>query len=138
LSDRMIFKRNAIREDPVRNWSVRSVTYIQPFTGWVARVANSHALIQSLLPLFRLIWQNTKLQWSGTIILALDQDVFHLQFDETVNLFEKKNSNDENSFTVKISQRVFVQLIFGYRNMQWAISQNGVDIPPSIIPILNC
>jgi GNAT superfamily N-acetyltransferase len=138
LSDSMIFKGNSVTENPVRSWSVKSVTYIQPSTGWVARIADSKALIYSLLPLFRHLWQNSQLLWSGTLSLVLDQDIFHLHFDETGNLFENKNSNDETSLVVKISQRIFVQLIFGYRNLEWALSQNEVDIPPNIIPIFKC
>lgn len=117
----------------------------KPNAGWMARIGDTHMLVEAMIPAWKAYWLNRphSLEWSGTLALSIEDagyagiSHFLLGLDSTgVYLLDQMTSTTHAAHTVKVSQQVFLQLIFGHRPISWAAKQEGQHIPEHIQPIL--
>ena len=117
-----------------------------PDAGWMARVGDVPTLVEAMIPAWKTHWLNRShtLEWSGTLAISIDDagysgvSHFLLGLDATgVYLLDQMTSTTHAAHTVRISQQMFMQLIFGHRPVSWAARQQGQHIPENIQPILN-
>ncbi len=114
---------------------VRSEMFSYPDRGWMARITHLPTLLRSLLPLWRDRIQQSTLDWSGMLALGIDDQTSFLEIGSMgIHLTEHVSTS---THSVKLSQQIFTQLIFGFRPISWAIIQPGQQIPNELIPLLD-
>jgi hypothetical protein len=114
---------------------VRSEMFSYPDRGWMARITHLPTLLRSLLPLWRDRIQQSTLGWSGMLALGIDDQTSFLEIGAMGIHLTKHVSTSTHS--VKLSQQIFTQLIFGFRPISWAIIQPGQQIPNELILLLD-
>ena len=114
---------------------IRSEIETYPDGGWMARMVSFSALVQSLLPLWQDRWRKQHNEWTGVLILVVDDEkcAFELSSSGMLRLDCHSNEGQEARF----SQQVFTQLVFGFRPVSWAAMQVGQHVPDELIPILD-
>jgi predicted N-acetyltransferase YhbS len=114
---------------------MRSELETYPNGGWMARMVSFSALVQSLLPLWQDRWHKQHVEWTGVVVLAVDEERCILELSPPlVRLIDRLASKEQE---VKFSQQVFTQLVFGFRPVSWAARQTGQHVPDELIPILD-
>lgn len=116
---------------------VRSEMESYPDGGWMARVANSSALLPGLLRLWHARWQQSRIDWAGRITIEVDERVCSLELSpgSTGGIRLVDAASDEGHH-IALSQQVLTQLAFGFRSATWAAGQAGQRIPDELIPVL--
>lgn len=128
--------------------NIHTVTHIshKPNAGWMARVGNVSTLIEAMIPAWKTHWLHRPhaLEWSGTLGISIDDtgysgiSHFLLGLDATgVYLLDQMTSTTHAAHTVRVSQQIFMQLLFGHRPVSWAARQIGQHIPENIQPVLD-
>ncbi|HLX59313.1 MAG TPA: GNAT family N-acetyltransferase [Ktedonobacteraceae bacterium] len=114
---------------------VRSEMNSYPDGGWMARIVSLSTLIQSLLPLWQYRWQKQYYEWAGIITLAVDEQTCSLELSpRSIRLVSHLSIEGQQ---VRLSQQIFTQLVFGFRPVAWAATQNEQYIPAELIPVLD-
>ena len=127
---------------------IHTITRIshKPRAGWMARAGNVSVLVEAMIPAWKTHWLHRPhaLEWSGMLALSIDDtgysgiSHFLLGLDATgVYLLDRMTSTTHAAHTIRISQQVFMQLIFGHRPISWASRQEGQHIPETIQPVLD-
>jgi hypothetical protein len=103
----------------------------------MARPAHLPTLLQSLLPLWQESWRQRPctLNWSVTLLLSIDDYTCLLEIEPANLRFVDKASSFPQR--VILNQRLFTQLIFGFRPITWIITQPGQKIPAELVSLLN-
>jgi predicted N-acetyltransferase YhbS len=114
---------------------MRSEIDTYPDGGWMARMVSFSALVQSLLPLWQDRWQKHHLEWTGVLVLAVDEGRCVLELSPSIVRLVDRLSSEEKG--VRFGQQVFTQLVFGFRPVTWAAIQVGQHVPGELIPILD-
>jgi predicted acetyltransferase len=116
---------------------VRSELLSFPNGGWMARLVHLPTLLQSLLPLWQKYWQERSrlVDWTGTFVLNIDASTSFLEVTPTS--IRPINTPSSSPLHVTLSSNMFVQLIFGFRPISWALLQPGQQISAELIPVLN-
>lgn len=116
------------------NVAVRSETHRVLNVGWMARPAHVPTLLHALIPLWQERMQRHTLAWSGILALEVDNTTCYLQGRSgTLRMRESPTAPVE---TVRLTSHVFLQLLFGYRPLMWAVHQPAQWIPASMLPLL--
>ena len=106
-----------------------------PDCGWMARLVSFSTLVQSLLPLWQDRWQKQHIEWTGVLVLVVDEERCALELSpSTMRLVDRLSGKEQE---VRFSQHVFTQLVFGFRPVSWAILQAGQHVPDELVPILD-
>ena len=114
---------------------MRSEIDSYPDGGWMARMVSFPSLVQSLLPLWQGRWQKHRIEWTGVLALAVDEDKCMLELSPSlVRLVDRLFSEEQE---VRFSQQVFTQLVFGFRPVTWATIQASQHVPGELVPILD-
>ena len=117
-----------------------------PDTGWMARIGDALTLVEAMVPAWKTRWLHRPhaLEWSGTLALSIDDasyaglSHFLLGIDATgVYLLDQMTSTTHAAHTIRVSQQVFMQLVFGHRPVSWAARQRNQSIPDNIQPVLD-
>lgn len=127
---------------------IHTVTRIshKPDAGWMARVGDVPSLVEAMIPAWKIHWLHRPhtLEWSGTLAISIDDagysgiSHFLLGLDATgVYLLDQMTSTTHAAQSVRVSQQIFMQLIFGHRPVSWAARQKGQHIPENIQPVLD-
>jgi predicted N-acetyltransferase YhbS len=106
-----------------------------PDGGWMARIVSFSTLVQSLLSLWQDRWKKHHSEWTGVIVLIVDEEKCAFQLSPLEMLLVDGLSNKGQE--VRFSQQVFTQLVFGFRPVNWAAVQVGQHVPDELIPILD-
>ena len=114
---------------------VRSELETFPDGGWMARMVSFSGLVQSLLPLWQDHWHKQHVEWTGVVVLAVDDERCTLEL--TPSLVRLVDRPARKVQEVNFSQQVFTQLVFGFRPVTWAAKQTGQHVPGELIPILD-
>lgn len=114
--------------------AVRSETHREVNGGWMARPAHLPTLVQSLVPLWQERLQRQRVAWSGTLALEVDDSACALDVDP--GTLRQSLSPSTEVATVRLTSGVLLQLLFGYRPLQWALHQPAQEIPTPLLPLL--
>jgi predicted N-acetyltransferase YhbS len=116
------------------NLAVRSEMHRMLNVGWMARPAHMPTLLHALIPLWQERMQRHTLAWSGILALEVDNTTCYLEARSgTLRMRESPSAPVE---TVRLTSAVFLQLLFGYRPLMWAIHQPAQWIPAPLLPLL--
>ncbi len=116
------------------NVAVRSETHRMLNVGWMARPAHVPTLLHALIPLWQERVQRHTVTWSGMLALEVDNSTCYLEVRlGTLRMIESPSTPVE---TVHLTSRVFLQLLFGYRPLMWAVHQPAQRIPSPLLPLL--
>jgi predicted N-acetyltransferase YhbS len=110
-------------------WSVRSHILTLPNGGWLARLANTAALLEALLP----AWRARARGWTGRFTLALDEQRYAVEF--TAHGAQVAADGTARAPAVALSGAAFCALLFGYRPLAWALAQPGQSIAPELLEL---
>jgi hypothetical protein len=100
----------------------------------MARPAHVPTLVQALVPLWQERLQRHTVAWSGMLALEVDNATCYLEVRSgTLRMRESPCANVD---TVHLTSPVFLQLLFGYRPLMWAVDQPGQYIPSPLLPLL--
>jgi predicted N-acetyltransferase YhbS len=114
---------------------MRSEIATYPDGGWMARMVSFSTLVQSFLPLWQDRWQRHHIEWSGVLVLVVNDERCNLELSPSrVWLIDHLTDEEQE---VSFSQQVFTQLVFGFRPVTWAAIQADQYIPDELIPILD-
>jgi predicted N-acetyltransferase YhbS len=114
---------------------LRSEISTIPDGGWMACMASFSAVVQSLLPLWQDRWQKHQSEWTGVLVLFVEDERCTLELTpSTIRMFDRFSGEEQ---AVRFSQQVFTQLVFGFRPVTWAAIQAGQYIPDEFVPILD-
>jgi predicted N-acetyltransferase YhbS len=114
---------------------IRSEIETYPDGGWMARMVSFSTLVQSLLPLWQDRWKKHHSEWSGVLVLVVEEEkcAFELSSSGMLRLDRHSNEGQEARF----SQQVFTQLVFGFRPVSWAAVQVGQHVPDELVPVID-
>ena len=116
------------------NLAVRSETHRVLNVGWMACPAHVPTLLHALIPLWQERMQQHALAWSGILALEVDNTTCYLEVRSgTLRMSESPSAPVE---AVRLTSHVFLQLLFGYRPLNWAVHQPAQWIPASLLPLL--
>ena len=116
------------------NVAVRSETHRVLNVGWMARPAHVPTLLHALIPLWQERMQRHTVALSGILALEVDNTTCYLEVRSgTLRMRESPCAPVE---TVRLTSHVFLQLLFGYRPLMWAVHQPAQRIPSPLLPLL--
>jgi len=116
------------------NVAVRSEMHRVLNVGWMAHPAHVPTLLHALIPLWQGRMQRHTLAWSGILALEVDNTTCYLEVRSgTLRMRESPSAPVE---TVRLTSHVFLQLLFGYRPLMWAVNQPAQWIPAPLLPLL--
>lgn len=116
------------------NLTVRSETDRILDVGWMARPAHLPTLLHALVPLWQERVQRYTVAWSGILALEVDDATCCLDVrSDSLRVIEAPSAPVE---TMRLTSRVFLQLLFGYRPLTWAVHQPEQRIPSPLLPLL--
>jgi GNAT superfamily N-acetyltransferase len=109
---------------------LRSETRSRPNAGWMARLADVGALFDGLLPLWRDRWRRARLDWRGSLALAVEgaRCPLRLGDGQLARVADPAADGPE----VRLSPGVLAQLLFGARPVAWAAAQPGQEVPADL------
>ena len=116
------------------NIAVRSETHRILNVGWMACPAHIPTLLHALVPLWQERMQRHVVAWPG--ILALEVSDLTCYLEVRSSTLSMRESPCAPTNTVRLTSSVFLQLLFGYRPLTWAIQQPAQRIPSSLLPLL--
>ena len=114
--------------------AVRSETHHMVNVGWMARPAHVPTLLQALIPLWQERLRRHTVAWSGMLALEVDNATCRLEVRS--GTLRMRESTSAPVDIVRLTARVFLQLLFGYRPLMWAVDQPGQAIPAPLLPLL--
>jgi len=120
---------------PAEEWGIRSETYHHRDTGWMARLVRLSTVMQAILPELEERWKRSLAQWSGDISLIVGEETYMLGINGTELHYVDKPGMASNA--VRFTPEAFVQVIFGYRSIAWAMQNNGQRISSDLLTVLN-
>ena len=102
--------------------------------GWMARPANLPSLFEALVPRWSENWRRARLAWSGTLALEVKGQSTSLELSaEGARQVAPLHSHP----SIRLTEGVFTQLLWGFRPVSWALTQPGQHIPPEFGPVLD-
>jgi hypothetical protein len=102
----------------------------------MARPADRRVLLQSLLSRWQALLRRGRPTWTGVIGLVLGDETFGIDVaEDELHLLPTPGPDVA---MLKLSDAAFVQLLFSYRTLDWAMHQPDLHIPPHLAPLLEC
>lgn len=130
LTDHLALPDTSRREHVTTLWSVESRTYHHPNAGWVARPADLGRLLDSLLPTWGERWAKSARSWRGTLTLQVEGESRNLVLDEEVRFDAVPGE------IVALTAGSLIQLVFGYRDVEYIAGREGNHVPDEVVPVL--
>ena len=96
--------------------------------------AHAPTLLHALVPLWQERMQRHTVAWSGILALEVDDSTCYLEM--RLGTLRMRESPCAPVDTVRLTSRVFLQLLFGYRPLMWAVHQPAQCIPSPLLPVL--
>lgn len=117
-------------------WAVRTTQFQHHNAAWQAKLTNLDALVTAMLPEWQAFWGASLARWSGALAFAIGNAAFALQIDgATVALIDPAAVPAEQQ--IRMTPQAFVQILFGYRSLEWAMMQHETRIPANLLPVLS-
>lgn len=114
--------------------SVRSHSHQQPREGWMACPVDLPGLVEAMLPAWEERWRRTRLDWTGVLEITIGEQPWELRLEQDgVRLLAGPG---ERETPLRLSARRFTQVIFGFRPVVWAATEEGCEIPAELLPML--
>jgi hypothetical protein len=115
---------------------------VQPNEGWQARPARLSELFRSLLPWWQALWRRQALQWKGHLGIRIEDEESSADSEACLLALSSGHVEmvaappAESVAWVRLSPGTFIQLLFGYRPVEWAASQPGREVPHELRPVM--
>jgi len=122
-------------EHPTDEWVVRSQSFHHRDAGCMARLVHLPTLAQALLPEWQTRWRRSLSHWSGDVLLIVGEEQCILRIDGTeLHLVDQPASATE---AIQLTPQAFIQILFGYRPVAYALDQHGQSIKGNLRSVLN-
>lgn len=122
-------------EHPADEWVVRSQSFHHRDAGWMARLVHLSTLAQALLPEWQGRWRRSLSHWSGNVLLIVGEEQCNLHIDRTELLLVDRPIGEAD--TIQMTPQVFIQILFGYRPVAWAVHQHSQSTKDDLLSVLN-
>lgn len=99
----------------------------------MAYPAHVPTLLHALIPLWQEHMQRHTVTWSGTLALEVDDSTCYLEV--RLGTLHLKESPCAPVDTMRLTSRVFLQLLFGYCPLMWAVHQPAQCLPSPLLPL---
>ncbi len=116
---------------------MRSELATYPDGGWMARMVSFSTVVELLLPLWQDRWQKQHIEWTGVLVLVVDEERCILELSPSSIVLVDRLSISSQGQEVRFSQQVFTQLVFAFRPVTWAAIQAGQHVPNELVAILD-
>lgn len=116
------------------HFTVQSFRHARPMANWEASLVDPAVLIAGMVPEWNERWRQHRVPWSGTLALTIDDVTRALSISpDGVSLAASNQDITEN---VSLTGTVALPLLFGFRSLEWAATQEGQEIPETLLPVL--
>jgi hypothetical protein len=114
---------------------IRTETSRRPRSDWQARVADGDGLLRGLLPLWRETGAGAAGGWHGCLEVRLG-DEGSIALDIGPGSLEVAGKGAGRDAKAVLPPDVFLRVLFGERDLGWAATQPGSEVPPDLSPTL--
>ncbi len=122
-------------EHPADEWVVCSQSFHHRDAGWMARLVHLPTLSQALLPEWQARWRQSLSHWSGNVLLVVGNERCTLHIDgAALRLVDQQTGAVD---AIQLTPQAFIQILFGYRPVAWALHQHGQSIKSDLLSVLN-
>jgi predicted N-acetyltransferase YhbS len=116
------------------HFTVQSLRHSRPSANWEASLVDPAALIRSMVPAWHERWLRHRVAWSGPLAVTIDGVTQLVSISSAgVSLDSVHQDVPEG---VSVTGTVALPLLFGFRSLEWAVSQEGQRIPQHLLPVL--
>jgi predicted N-acetyltransferase YhbS len=122
-------------EHPTDEWVVRSQSFHHRDAGWMARLVHLPTLAQALLPEWQAHWRRSLSHWSGDVLLIVGEEQCLLRIDGTELLLVDQPASTTEA--IQLTPQAFIQIVFGYRPVTYALDQHGQSIKGDLRSVLD-
>jgi predicted N-acetyltransferase YhbS len=122
-------------EHPADEWVVRSQSFHHRDTGWMARVVHLPTLDHALLPEWQARWRRSLSHWSGDVVLIVGEERCTLRIDGTE--LQLVDQPIRAADIIQMTPQTFIQILFGYRPVAWAVQKHSQSINGDLLSVLN-
>lgn len=122
-------------DHPAEEGVVRSQSFHHRDAGWMARLVHLPTLAQALLPEWQARWRRSLSHWSGDVLMMIDEERCTLHVDGTE--LQLADQPIEAAETIQMTPQSFIQILFGYRPVAWAVRQHSQSIKGDLFSALN-
>jgi hypothetical protein len=91
--------------------------------------------MQAIFPELQERWKPSLAQWSGDISLLVGEEMYTLGINGTELHYVAKPGIASNA--VRFTSEAFVQVLFGYRSIAWAMQNSEQRISSDLLTVLN-
>jgi GNAT superfamily N-acetyltransferase len=134
LVDHLDVPDTIVSQQPSLRWSVLDQTYRYRYAAWMARIVHLGQLVQAMLPEWQARWQRSLAHWTGDIALAIGEDTIALHIEgRHLQLLERANAACK---IISMTPQAFVQVLFGYRSIVYALQQSGQSLESELCTVL--
>ena len=114
------------------HFTVQSFRHSRPSSNWEASLVDPAALIPGMVPAWKERWLRHRAAWSGDLALSIDGVTQASSISSAgVSLAPRMSGWQEG---VSFTGTVALPLLFGFRSLDWAVSQWGTGIPTICAP----
>ena len=120
---------------PADEWVVRSQSFHHRDAGWMARLVNLPTFSQAMLPEWQERWRRSLSHWSGNVLLTVGDESCILHFEGSE--LRLVNQVIDAVEVIQLTPELFIQVVFGYRPVGWAVHQHRQFVNRDLLPVLN-
>jgi GNAT superfamily N-acetyltransferase len=113
---------------------VERTSLSRPSANWEAAVVDPAALLRAMVPAWDERWRRQATGWSGALAVTLDGVTCRLNLSPRGVALEAPRGDE--AYAVVFSGTTIVPLLFGFRSVTWAAVQDGRELPPESLPLL--
>lgn len=125
-------------KSPPEEGVVRSQSYHHRDAAWMARLVHLPTLAQAMLPEWQSRWGRSLANWSGNVSLVVGEEACTLHIDgAAIQLADQPIINADSANVLRLTPQAFIQILFGYRPVAWALPQGEQTIPSDLLSVLN-
>jgi GNAT superfamily N-acetyltransferase len=112
--------------------TVRAESLHRPRANWMASPIDLPRLLRDLISTWAARIQRCTSAPPNRLPLVVD-DAWTVEFDPAV--VRPVGDRFTSLPAIRLTAKVLLPLLFGFRNTAWAVGQPGVDLPPALLPI---
>ena len=116
------------------HFTVQSLRHSRPSANWEASLVDPAALIRSMVPAWHERWLRHRVAWSGPLAVTIDGVTQVLSISSAGVCLDSVHQDVQEG--VSVTGTVALPLLFGFRSLEWAVSQEGQRIPQHLLPVL--
>jgi GNAT superfamily N-acetyltransferase len=117
------------------HFTVQSLRHSRPSANWEASLVDPAALISGMVPAWKERWLLHRVAWSGRLALTIDGVTQVLSISSAGVFLDPVHEEVEEG--VSFTGTVALPLLFGFRSLEWAVSQKGQQVPQHLLPVLD-